>query len=140
MLAGAVDLLCSHDTVRGTGIGVVGFARGAALALWLAVDRPQQIRAVVPFYGLPPAGEEPDWARMQASVEGHFAAIDDDTPSEAVEALHVRLDGLDKEVRVFTYPNTAHGFFDDTRADVYDEDAAWQAWVRTLEFLRARLG
>jgi len=41
---------------------------------------------------------------------------------------------------MFLYPGTTHAFFNDTRPDVYDEDAARQAWVRTLEFLRAKLG
>ena len=41
---------------------------------------------------------------------------------------------------IFSYPGTGHAFFNDTRPEVYDEDAARQAWVRTLEFLRAKMG
>jgi carboxymethylenebutenolidase len=41
---------------------------------------------------------------------------------------------------MFLYPGTHHAFFNDTRSDVYDEEAARVAWVRTLEFLRAKLG
>jgi carboxymethylenebutenolidase len=43
-------------------------------------------------------------------------------------------------VRLFLYPGQGHAFFNDTRPEAYDEDAARQAWVRTLEFLRAKLG
>jgi carboxymethylenebutenolidase len=33
-----------------------------------------------------------------------------------------------------------HAFFNDTRPEVYDDDAASLAWTRTLEFLRSKLG
>jgi carboxymethylenebutenolidase len=38
------------------------------------------------------------------------------------------------------YDGVDHAFFNDTRPEVYDEQAASMAWVRTLEFLRAKLG
>lgn len=139
-LAGATDRLCAHDAVRGEGVGVLGFGRGAGVALWLAFLRPGQIRAVVPFYGLPPEGSQPDLNGIDAAVEGHFAENDDTVPPGAVQAVETELTDLAKDVRMFTYPGTSHGFFDDTRADRYDAEAARQAWVRTLEFLRAKLG
>jgi carboxymethylenebutenolidase len=139
-LAGAVDFLQGHDSVRGHGLAVVGFCMGGGLALWLATLRPDAVRAVVPFYGIAPEGTEPDWSALTAAVEGHFATHDGMNPPEAIAALENRLSDLGKEVRIFTYPGTAHAFFNDTRPEVYDEDAARQAWVRTLEFLRAKLG
>ena len=70
----------------------------------------------------------------------HFAEHDDTNTPEAIAGLEARLTDLGKEVRIFTYPGTAHAFFNDTRPEVFEEDAARQAWVRTLEFLRAKLG
>jgi carboxymethylenebutenolidase len=139
-LGGAVDFLLAHDSVRGHGVAVVGFCMGGGLALWLATLRPDAVRAVVPFYGIAPKGTEPDWSALGAAVEGHFAEHDDIAPPEAVAALEARLNELGKEARIFTYPGTSHAFFNDTRPEVYDEDAARQAWVRTLEFLRSKLG
>ena len=139
-LSGAVDFLQAHDAVRGHGVAVVGFCMGGGLALWLATLRPDRVRAAVPFYGIAPDGAEPDWSALTAAVEGHFAEDDDRASPEAVTALEKRLTELGKEVRVFTYPGTSHAFFNDTRPEIYDEDAARQAWVRTLEFLRAKLG
>ena len=139
-LSGAADFLQAHPAVRGRGVGVVGFSMGAGLAMWLATLRPDAVRAVVPFYGIAPAGREPDWSAVAASVEGHYAERDDRASPDAVAAFEDRLRDLGKEVRVFTYPGTGHAFFHDTRSEVYDEDAARQAWVRTLEFLRAKLG
>jgi carboxymethylenebutenolidase len=98
------------------------------------------VRVVVPFYGIAPNDTEPDWSALSAAVEGHFAEHDDMASPEAVAAFEERLGDLGKEVRVFSYPGTSHAFFNDTRPEVYDEEAARQAWVRTLEFLRAKLG
>ena len=139
-LSGAVDFLQAHDSVRGHGVAVVGFSMGGGLALWLATLRAEAVRAVVPFYGIAPEGTEPDWSALTAAVEGHFATHDGMNSPEAIAALEARLTDLGREVRIFTYPGTSHAFFNDTRPDVYDEDAARQAWVRTLEFLRAKLG
>ncbi|MDQ3898051.1 MAG: dienelactone hydrolase family protein [Actinomycetota bacterium] len=139
-MSGAVDFLKDHPAVRGKGVGVVGFCMGAGLALWLATIRPDAVRAVVPFYGIAPHGAEPDWSALTAAVEGHYAEHDDLADAEAVAAFEERLRDLGKEVRVFTYPGTGHAFFNDTRPEVHNDDAARQAWVRTLEFLRSKMG
>ena len=139
-LSGAVDFLAAHQAVRGNGLGVVGFSLGGGLALWLATLRPERVRAVVPFYGLVPAERRPDWSAMEAAVEGHYAEHDELQPAERARELEQELERLGKDVRLFFYPGTSHAFFDDTRPEVYDEDAARQSWVRTLEFLRAKLG
>jgi carboxymethylenebutenolidase len=139
-MAGATDYLADHEAVRGHGLGVVGFCMGGGLALWLATLRPDRVRAVVPFYGLAPRGQEPDWSRLEAAVEGHYAEDDDMAGPAVASDLEERLTDLGKEVRMFVYPGTRHAFFNDNRPEVHDPDAARQAWVRTLEFLRAKLG
>ncbi|HEV3401243.1 MAG TPA: dienelactone hydrolase family protein [Acidimicrobiales bacterium] len=138
-LSDVVDHLTRHPAVRGSGVGVVGFGRGGGLALWLATRRPQEVRAVVPFYSVALTDRRPDWSRLEASVEGHYAE-GGDAGFEAARSLEKELTDLGKDVRMFLYPGAAAGFFDDTRPDVHDADAARQAWVRTLEFLRAKLG
>ena len=139
--SGAVDHLQDHPAVRGRGVGVVGFGMGGRLALWLASTRPDRVRAVVPFYAFAPRDElQPDYGAITAAVEGHYAGDDELAGPEAVRGLEEVLDDPPRDVRMFVYPGTSHGFFDDTRPEAYDEDAARQAWVRTLEFLRATLG
>ena len=54
--------------------------------------------------------------------------------------LEATLKGLGKDVDFIVYYGVDHAFFNDTRPEVYDEHAASTAWVRTLEFLRAKLG
>ncbi len=138
-MSGAAEYLALHEAVRGDGVGVIGFSMGGSLALYLATLRPDLVKAVVPFYGNP-RDPEPDWSRLEAAVEGHYAEDDDKAGPEVAARLERRLTDLGKEVRMFVYPGTRPAFFDDTRAEAYDPDAARQAWIRTLEFLRAKLG
>jgi carboxymethylenebutenolidase len=138
-MGGAVDHVRDHSS--GEGIGVIGFCMGGGLALVLATQRPDAVKAVVPFYGVIPwEAAQPDYSKLTAAVQGHYASEDDFASPEFVAALEQQLRDLGKEVELFTYSGTAHAFFNDTRPEVYDADAARQAWDRTLAFFRARLG
>lgn len=140
-LAAAIDLLEPHPAVRGQGVGVVGFAAGGELALWLALHRPDDVAAVVPYYRAVPEGAKtPDWSRLAAPVQGHFGEADPACPPEAVTALETALGEAGVNAEMFVYPGARDAFFDETRPDAYLEDAARQAWIRTLEFLRKHLG
>src|SRR4026209_2012086 len=72
-LSGAVDYLAGHRAVTGKGIGVVGFCMGGMLAFFIAANRPDKVKAVVPFYGFPQGSTEPDWATLTAPVRRHRA-------------------------------------------------------------------
>ena len=52
-MSGAVDYLAGHSAVTGKGIGVVGFCMGGMLSFIIAANRPDKVKAVVPFYGFP---------------------------------------------------------------------------------------
>jgi carboxymethylenebutenolidase len=140
-LSAAVDHLEPHPAVRGQGLAVMGFASGAGLALWLALHRPEDVAAAVVYYGLPPeTADHADWSRLKAAVEGHYGEEDPATPPEAVSALEATLGEAGVITEMFTYPGAGAGFFDDTQPEGHIEDAARQAWIRTLEFLRKHLG
>jgi carboxymethylenebutenolidase len=140
-MAGAVDFLTGHEEVRGRGVGVVGFCMGGGLALWLATLRPDQVRAVVPFYGVIPwAAAQPDWSKLRAAVQGHYAENDSFAPPDQVRALESQLSESGIEATMFIYDGTGHAFFNDDHTEAYNADAARQAWIRTLEFLREKLG
>ena len=122
-------------------MGVVGFAAGGGLALWLGTHRPEDVVAVVPYYGaVPDGGESLDWSRLRAAVQGHFGEDDPACPPEAVSALEAALGEAGVATEMFVYPGAGPAFFDDSRPDAHVEDAARQAWIRTLEFLRRHLG
>ena len=139
-MAGAVDEVASRS--RGRGVGVVGFCMGGGLALMLASQRPDKVKAVVPFYGVVPwQGAQPDYSNLSGAVLGHFAGKDESASPEAARALvrTLRQAGND-DVNIHIYPQADHAFFNDTRPEVYDAEASALAWRRTTEFLRSRIG
>lgn len=50
-LAAAIDVLKPHPSVRGQGVGVVGYEHGAGLALWLATHHPEDVVACAAVEG-----------------------------------------------------------------------------------------
>ena len=140
-MSGAVDYLAGHDAVTGDGIGVVGFCMGGMLSLILAANRPDRIKAVVPFYGFPQGDTEPDWAPMTAVVRGHMAENDDFFGPDAAHALETKLQGLGKDVTFTVHPGTGHAFMGPHNAlGTLDEDLAAQIWPEVVAFLHEQLG
>ena len=42
---------------------------GGMLAFLIAANRPDKVKAVVPFYGFPQGNMEPDWSKLTASSQ-----------------------------------------------------------------------
>jgi carboxymethylenebutenolidase len=140
-LSGAVDFLAAHDAVAGDGIGVIGFCMGGGVALWLATLRPDQVKAVVPFYGIIPwEAAQPDYSKLAAVVQGHYAENDDFANPESVRALAAQLDGLGKQAEFFEYPGTEHAFTNEQRPEVFVAEATALAFDRAFAFLHEQLG
>ncbi|HUI02679.1 MAG TPA: dienelactone hydrolase family protein [Acidimicrobiales bacterium] len=137
-MSGAVDAVRAR--AAGDDVGVVGFCMGGGLALVLATQRPDAVKACVSFYGLIPWPEaQPDFAAVAGAVQLHVAGDDGYFSPDAARALEAQLRRLGKDVELHLYDGTDHAFFNDTRPEVYDADASRLAWSRTLDFLRARL-
>jgi carboxymethylenebutenolidase len=109
---------------------------GGALALWLATLQPELVDAVAPFYGVAGWPTTPDWSRLEAPVQGHYAENDDSAGPAAVAALEAELGRLGKDYEFFVYPGTEHAFTNHHRPEVYDEEHSETAWNRTLAFFR----
>jgi carboxymethylenebutenolidase len=136
-MGGAIDHLLSLDAVTSAGVGVVGFCMGGALALLLAVERPDQVVACAPFYGTVPFVEDRvDWSKLQAPVRGHFAGDDGFFTADKVQALEAELTSLGKDVELVIHDGTDHAFFNDTRPEVYDAEHSAEAWDATTAFFR----
>ncbi len=138
-LSGAVDEVDSRS--NGHGVGVIGFCMGGGLALMLASQRPDKVRAVVPFYGAAPwEGAQPDYSALTGAVLGHYAGHDEWASPEVARALVRTLrEAGNSDVDIHIYPDTEHAFFNDTRPEVYDAEASALAWQRTIEFLRSHI-
>jgi len=130
----AVTFLRNHPAVQGNGLGAIGFSMGGAWALLSSTYYPQDIAAVVVFYGTNSA----DFAQARAAFLGHYADGDPWEPAEDVHYLEGILRDTGHEVTFHTYPDTAHWFFEHNRPE-YNAEAAQLAWERSVAFLRQRL-
>ena len=110
---------------------LIGFSMGAAWALELASERPEEIGKVVLFYGVGGV----DFANIKAEVLGHFSDVDEWEPLDGIRAMETDMRAAGLEPTFHIYPQMAHWFFEDDRAE-FDAQAAELAWTRTLEFLR----
>jgi carboxymethylenebutenolidase len=137
-MSGAVDELLRRST--GSGVGVIGFCMGGGLALVLATQRPDAVKAVMPCYGIIPWPDaQPDYSVMTAAVQGHYAEKDDYFTPEAAAALGDQLRALGKDVEIVVHPGTDHAFFNDARPEVYDPGESSKLWTSAVAFFRQHL-
>jgi carboxymethylenebutenolidase len=59
---------------------------------------------------------------------------------EGLPALEAAMTAAHVDFEAKVYPDAGHAFFNDTNPATFDPAAAGDAWGRSLEFLRARLG
>ncbi len=125
--------LQNHPECNGN-IGVVGFCFGGSISNLMAAKVPE-LKAAVPFYGgQAPLEEVPN---INAPLLLQYAELDKRVNAgwpEYEEALKKH----NKEYTVYIYPETNHGFHNDTTSR-YDEEAAKLAWKRTIEFFKENL-
>jgi len=137
-MSGAIEKL--REVTGRDAVGVTGFCMGGGLALVLACQRPDAIKACVPFYGLIPwEAAQPDWSKLQAAVQGHYAEKDGFFGPDKVKELQDQLRAVGIEADLYIHPDVDHAFFNDTRPEVYDGQEAQRAFADTVEFLRAHL-
>jgi carboxymethylenebutenolidase len=129
----ALAALLADEGRTGAGIGAVGFSMGAAWVLSLARGHPE-LAAVVVYYGTFPGDE----TTSRADVLGHFAADDPWEPDEAVRELESGLRSAGRGVELHRYDGVRHWFAEEDRPE-FDGPTAALAWLRTVDFLRARL-
>lgn len=137
-IAGAGSYLLQRPECGSKKYGVIGFCMGGALAQYAATNDPERVGAAISFYG----GFKqvnPDWEKLQAPLLLIYGENDRGVPAETGRQLAAKLQALGKTVELQVYPGADHAFFNDTRPEVYNEDAAADAWIRTLELLRRNL-
>ena len=138
-MSGAVDYLVGLDAAAGDTVGCVGYCIGGGLSLWLASLR-AQVGACVVYYGVLPPGAAPDYAKLPAPVLGHFAENDQFANPAAARDMESKIKAAGQQAEFHIYPGTDHAFFNDTRPEVYNAEAAKLSWERTLAFFRQELG
>ena len=128
----AFEFLKNHEECDGN-VGVVGFCFGGWISNMMAV-RVLDLKAAVPFYGGQP---KEDIDKINAPLLLHFAELDKRVNAGWPD-YEAALKEHDKEYTAYMYPETNHGFHNDTTPR-YDEEAAKLAWERTIEFFKENL-
>ena len=131
-IVAAADFLNLRGGPASRGLAVIGFSLGASYALDFVGRAPDNLRAVVIFYGT----GDVDVSHSKAAFLGHFAANDPYEEQEYVDGIETYLQNAGRPVTFYTYADTGHWFFEPDRADAYNPAAAELAWERTLAFLR----
>ena len=139
---GIVDLKTTLEWLRGQNetrssrIGITGFCMGGSYALLLPCES-KEIAAAAPFYGEIP----PDEKLQQLACPIFYAYGENDgwIQRTDVERLAAALKRFGKSGEVKIYNGCSHGFFNDTRPDVYRPEEAKDAWQRTLKLFAANL-
>jgi len=114
--------------------GAVGFCYGGGIVNYLATQLPD-LAAGVPFYGSSPTTA--DVAKIKAPMLIQSAAVDERINASWPE-YEAALKAAGVKYERYLYPNTQHGFNNDTTPR-YDEAAAKQAWQRTIAFFKANV-
>ena len=115
-------------------VGVVGFCYGGGMSNFLATELPD-LKAAVPFYGR--QADLDKVAAIKAPLLIHYAS-DDERVNAGAQAYDEALKAAGKNARSYIYPDTQHGFHNDTTPR-YDKAAAELAWGRTIEFFKQHL-
>ena len=136
-IAGAADFVLGRPECTSEKFGVVGFCMGGALAQYEATLNPK-VGAAVSFYG--GFKKVPlDWANLNAPLLLIYGENDSGVPPSQGIELQKKLREMGKTVDAVVYSGANHAFFNDSRSEVYNADAAADAWRRTIELFRRSL-
>jgi carboxymethylenebutenolidase len=136
-IAAAARYLKKMSHVAPQKVGVVGWCMGGGLSLSTAANHADLIGAAVVFYGRPLTAS--DTAKLQVPVLGLYAEHDHGIPVEAVTAFEAEMQKQRVPHEVHVYPGASHAFFNDTRPQIYQAEAAQNAWQKTLAWFRTYL-
>jgi carboxymethylenebutenolidase len=113
----------------------IGFCMGGGFSYQLATHSKDLSGAVI-FYGRTPIDLVP---MVSCPLLGNFGGKDQGIPPEKVKEFEEALQKAGKTADIKVYPEAGHGFFNDTRPQAYNAEAAADAWQRTVKFFQSRL-
>jgi carboxymethylenebutenolidase len=140
ILDGALDELLNYDATDAAQLGVLAFGAGAAHGLRMAA-RNRRVAALVACDGAleRAALDDAELPAMGAPLLWILGAEDDALASGAAGDVEACLSEAGVSVRLCIQRGAGRGFLDEARADVFDAEAAAEAWDLALAFLRAEL-
>jgi carboxymethylenebutenolidase len=116
-------------------IGITGYCMGGTFALRAACEI-DTLAAAAPFYGDIP--DEQTLSKLKVPTLFIAGARDGWITPEKVNELKEAAHKDNLPIEIVSY-DADHAFFNDTRPEVYDPEAAADAWQRVLNLFRERL-
>ncbi len=126
----AVEYLNSQKYVKRDSIGTVGFCFGGGISINIACHT--KTAACIVFYGENPSPIELV-ENIQCPVLGLYGGEDIRINSN-LDKLVAAMVSYKKDFQMKLYPGAPHAFFNDSNKTTYREEAAKDAWDRTLRF------
>lgn len=133
--AAALAYLKTQPFVAQGKYGMVGFCFGGGMT-WRAATQMPELKAVVPYYGPNPPLE--DVPKIQAAVLAHYGG-NDTRINSGIPAIEAAMKGNNKTFEYVIHQGANHAFNNDTGSN-YNQQAANEAWARTLEWFKQFLG
>ncbi|HSK73887.1 MAG TPA: dienelactone hydrolase family protein [Pyrinomonadaceae bacterium] len=134
-LNAGLAFLNSYPNVKKGKLASIGFCWGGARSFALATE-PNNLKAAVVFYGTAPSEEQ--LAKVRVRVRGIYGSKDERITSKVPEVA-AAMKKLNKSYEYKIYEGAEHAFFNDTNQQRYDAEAAKDAWILTLAFLKKNL-
>lgn len=140
--AGIADLLTTVEWLRAqkqtqsARLGITGFCMGGSYAMLLPCET-REISASAPFYGEIPSDDK--LQNLGCPIFYAYGENDGWIQRNDVDRLASALKKFDKRGEVKVYNGCSHGFFNDTRKDVYSPAEAKDAWEHTLKLFAENL-
>ncbi|MDP2376151.1 dienelactone hydrolase family protein [Reyranella sp.] len=116
-------------------LGVTGFCWGGGTTNWLATAMGADMQAGVPYYGA--AAETAAVPSIKAPLLVQLAQ-NDERINAMYPAYEAALKAVGVKYEVFIYPDTQHGFHNNSTPR-YNEAAAKLSWERTIAFFKKNL-
>jgi carboxymethylenebutenolidase len=126
-----------HETAGAGKVGVVGWCFGGGWSLQTGLLLPDEIDAVVMYYGRPEL-DRGKLGKLKAPLLGLFGEKDEAFPVETVREFEALLRELGKDAEVHVFPGAGHGFANPSGKS-YVPAAADEAWKLTLGFFAKHL-
>jgi carboxymethylenebutenolidase len=137
------ELAKKDERVQRDEIGAIGYCMGGAIALMFGASTPG-VAWIGDYYGrvfYPQLSAEKTKHPIEyidtltAPVIGLFAGQDEHITADHVAQLKQKVEEKNPASEFKIYENAKHAFFNDQR-EFYNENAAKDAWKRTLEFAK----
>jgi carboxymethylenebutenolidase len=124
----AATYYATQENADAARLGMQGFCFGGGIT-WRAATQIPELKGAAPFYGPPPPLE--DVPNIRAAVFAVYSDDPDDFANEGREELIAALEEAGVTFEIEVYPDTEHGFHDDT-SPRWNEEQALAAWNDTV--------